>query len=185
MGISGGGFNFEEQKMEDLKYLMLDQIEMLRTSLIDAGMDLTKVPEVTAESSFNDVEKVYKTLKYRNDRSRYTSFAEEFILFGAHAMGEVFDGKKTYFGRYSPDLTGWHNQVNTKLQRLRPDTTEIVSNIMHDFNIGSGARMILELVPNAVLYNKMRKEQRDSPSLYSDAHMAQANQRIRDLVSKN
>src|SRR3546814_9514064 len=58
--------------------------------------------------------------------SRYCSFAEEFMLSGAHGLEYLFDGKNMWFGRWNPDLTGWHVHVNRKLRRMRTDTGKIV-----------------------------------------------------------
>ncbi len=102
------------------------------------------------------------------------------MLFGAYALEELFDGKRMWLGRYQPDLTGWHNNVNVKLKRMRHDTGQLMSGIMHDYNIGSGARLLLELVPNLVLYSKLRKSQHNQPDLFSDAQMADVNARLSD-----
>ena len=126
-------------------------------------------------------------LRHKNDHTRYCSFAEEFLLFGAYALEELFDGKRTFFSRYQPDLTGWHNHVNVKLKRMRHDTGQLVSAVMQDYNIGPGARVLLELIPSAVIYSKMRKQQYSQPSLtfsgnaFSDEEMRRAHQNLDNL----
>jgi hypothetical protein len=120
-------------------------------------------------------------LRHKNDHARYCSFAEEFLIFGAYALEELFDGKRKWFGRYQPDLTGWHNHVNVKIKRMQHDTSKIVSEVMQDYNIGSGARLLLELVPSMILYSKMRKQQHGEPGLFSDMSMADASRNLRSL----
>jgi hypothetical protein len=117
--------------------------------------------------------------RHKNDRTRYCSFAEEFVLFGAVALEELFDGKRTWFGHYQPDLTDWHNQVNVKLRRMRHDTSTLVSGVMNDYNIGPGARILLELVPNMFLHSRNRKRQAGASSLFSDSMMIEAAERLR------
>ena len=39
---------------------------------------------------------------------------------------------------------------------------------MRDFNIGNVARVLLELVPNAIMYAKSKSMQDDSPTVYND-----------------
>jgi hypothetical protein len=85
---------------------------------------------------------------------------------GAHGLEELFDGKRMWFDKYQPDLTGWHNNVNTKLKRMRHDTGQIVSSIMHDYNISPSVRILMELVPNMILYSNQRKEQHGQPGWY-------------------
>jgi hypothetical protein len=181
MGAGGTGFSLDKEKKEDAKCQMLEEIDSMMYSLAEEDVDLSRIPKVDRNSSYEEVESVWKMLRHKIDRSRYCSFAEEFLLFGAYGLEELFDGQRTYFGRYRPDLTGWHNHVNVKLRRMRHDTSQLVSGIMQDYNIGPGARLLLELVPNMVLYSKMRKQQHDQPSLYSDEEIAQASNRIRDL----
>lgn len=182
MGVAEGtsSFSFEKEKREDMKCAMLAEIDSLMSSLAEEDVDLTRIPKVDRNSSYEEVDSVLKMLRHKNDHTRYCSFAEEFLLFGAYALEELFDGKRTWFGRYQPDLTGWHNHVNVKLKRMRHDTGQLVSGVMQDYNIGPGARVLLELVPNMVLYSKMKKQQHNQPGLFSDEEMAQVNNRLRE-----
>lgn len=176
------GFSFEKEKREDMKCAMLAEIDSLMGSLAEEDIDLTRIPRVDRNSPFEEVEVVLKMLRHKNDHTRYCSFAEEFLLFGAYGLEELFDGKRTWFGRYQPDLTGWHNHVNVKLKRMRHDTGQLVSGVMQDYNIGPGARVLLELLPNMVLYSKMRKQQHHEPGLFNDEEMLQAQNNIRNLT---
>lgn len=180
-GADSSSFSFEKEKREDMKCAMLAEIDLLLEALADEDIDTTRIPKVDQHSPYEEVESVLRILRHKNDHVRYRSFAEEFILFGAYGLEELFDGKRMWFGRYSPDLTGWHNQVNVKLKRMRHDTGQLMSGVMQDYNIGPGARVLLELVPNMVLYSKMRKQQHDDPGLFSDAEMQNAKNSIREF----
>ncbi len=181
VGNSGSGFSFENEKREDNKMAMLADIDSLMSSLSEDNTDLSRIPRVDRNSSFEEVESVLKMLRHKNDHTRYCSFAEEFLIFGAYALEELFDGKRKWFGRYQPDLTGWHNHVNVKIKRMQHDTSKIVSEVMQDYNIGSGARLLLELIPSMILYSKMRKQQHGEPGLFSDVSMADASRNLRSL----
>jgi len=174
-------FSIEKEKEEDTKSQLLEQIDMLRITLEDEGADLSRIPEVNEHSPLDEVHSIHKLLRLKNDRNRYCSFAEEFVMFGAHALEEIFDGKRVWFNRYSPDLTGWHNTVNVKLRRMRYDTSNLVSGVMQDYNIGSTTRIALELVPSMFLHSKMRRQQFGSQTLYSDDQMSSAMNNIRDI----
>lgn len=179
-------FSFEQEKKEDMKTAMLEEIDSLWSSLLEEDIDLTRINRPRQDASFEEVDVVLKMLRHKNDRSRYCSFAEEFLLFGAYGLEELFDGQRVWFGRYRPDLRGWHNSVNIKLRRMRHDTSTLMSGIMGHFQIGPGARLLLELIPNMVLHSKMRKQQYNAPGLYNDpaladAEMARATERIRGL----
>lgn len=181
VGTSEDSFSFEKEKREDMKCGMLAEIDSLISALSDDDIDLTRIPKVNQDSDYATVESVLKMLRHKNDHARYCSFADEFILFGAYALEELFDGKRTWFGRYRPDLTGWHNNVNMKLKRMRHDTGQIVSSVLQDYQIGSGMRILLELVPSMVLYSKLKKSQYAQPGLYNDDEMSAATQHIRNL----
>jgi len=172
--------SFENEKREDIKDQMLEEIDSLRYTLREEEIDLSRVPEVNRGSTFDEVDSVLRILRHKNDRIRYCSFAEEFFLIGAYGLEELFDGKRLWLGKYKPDLTGWHNHVNVKLRRMRHDTSTLVSGVMHDFNIGPGMRLLLELVPNFLMYSKMKKQQHGAPSLYNDETVA-LNERLREV----
>jgi len=167
----GVGFSLEQERKEDLKCAMLAEIDNLMDALEKEDIDLSRIPRVDRKSEYDDVSSVLKMLRHKNDHSRYCGFAEEFLLFGALAMERLFDGKTTYLSRYNPDLTGWHNHLNMKVKRMRTDTSQIVSSVMHDWNISPGVRILLELIPNMIIYSNMRSQQHGQVGLASDENM--------------
>ncbi len=184
VGSGGNCIPLETEKKEDMKHAMLAEIDLLIETLADEDMDLSRVPTVNRMSDYGEIETTLRMLRRKNDHARYCSFADEFILFGANAMEELFDGKRTWFGRYSPDLTGWSRHVNVKLKRMKHDTGQIVSDITQDYNVSPGMRLLLELLPNMLLYSKMRKQQHGQDGLCSDAEMMAAQNRIRNITEK-
>lgn len=178
-GIEDQKFSVEKEKEEDDKAILLEQIDMLITNLKDEGIDVSRVPGVSNSSPIDDIENVHKILRLKNDRNRYCSFAEECILAGSHTLEWLFDGKKTYFGR-RPDLGGWSATVNIKLRRMRYDTSTFVSEVMQDYNLGHGTRIMFELLPSLFLYSKMKKSQYSDNLITSD-EMNNAIDRIRDI----
>lgn len=182
---SGGNqdFSLEKEKREDLKCSMLAEIDSLITSLSMEEVNLERIPKVDMRSSFEDVETTLKILRHKNDQTRCCTFAEEGLMFAAYALEDLFDGKQVWFGRWSPDLTGYHNQMNVKLRRVRYDTGQIVGAIMEDYNIGPGFRIGLEIIPNMFLYSKMRKQQHSQPGLgiTDDTEVERANTNLRNM----
>lgn len=151
-------FSIEKEKEEDEKARKLEQICFLRETLEDESEDLSRIPNVTHINSVSEIDAVLKLLTLKNDRKRCCSFAEECILLGAHGIEWAFDGKKNYFG-YKPDMVDWHKSVQSKLRRMRHDTSNVVGGIMQQYNLGSGTRILLELIPSMFLYSRMRKSQ--------------------------
>jgi hypothetical protein len=160
-------FNIEKEKDEDDKASLLEQIDMLKITLEDDGVDISGVPQLNKGSSMKDVHNVYKILRLKNDRNRYCSFAEELILSGAYGMEYLFDGKKDWFSK-RPDLTGWSSTVKVKLRRMRFETSTFVQEVMQEYNMSSGMRLALELLPSMFLYSRNRRLSQDD-NLVSDS----------------
>jgi hypothetical protein len=177
-------FSLEKEKKEDLKCMMLAEIDSLINSLRMEEVDLSRIPTVGSDSPYEVVETTLKILRHKNDQVRSCTFMEEMLMFGAYGLEELFNGQNVWFSRYTPDLTGWHNHLNVKLRRIRYDTGQFTSGLMENYKIGHGTRMMLEIVPNLFLYSRMRKQQHSQPSLFSeinDNEIDQANARIASL----
>lgn len=147
----------DKEREEDTKTSLLEQIDMLRMTLDDDGIDISGVPVVSKNHSLNDIQNVYKILRLKNDRNRYCSFAEELILAGAYGLESLFDGEKVWFGSYRPDLVGWSSTVKVKLRRMRYETSTFVGEIMENYQMSAGMRLVLELLPSVFLYSRSRK----------------------------
>lgn len=181
MGGDNGIISLENARKEDEKICMLEEIDSLKQGLEEEGAQgLDKIPRVSEDSSYEMVENVLKRLRLKNDRSRYTSLADEFILWGASALEDLFDGKRSWFGK-KPDLTGWSKEVQVKLRRMHHDTSTLISGIMHDFNIGPATRVVLELVPNCVMYARRKKINHGKPDIFESEDISNSINNIRNF----
>ena len=160
-------FDIEKEKDEDNKTSLLEQIDMLKITLEDDGIDVSGVPTITKNSPIKEIHSVYKILRLKNDRNRYCSFAEELILAGSYGIEYMFDGKKDWMGR-KPDLTGWSDTVKVKLRRMRYETSTFVQEVMQEYNMSAGMRLALELLPSMFLYSRNRRLTKND-SLVSDS----------------
>ena len=171
-------FSMEKEKEEDDKQHKLEHISFLIENLVGEGEDLSNIPKVNGNNTLSEIDQVLKRLLLRNDRKRCGSFAEEVILLGAHGIEWLCDGQKTYLG-FKPDMTDWHKSVQTKLRRMRYDTSNVVAGIMEEYKMGSGTRILLELIPSMFLYSRMRKSQHKD-TITDDEFNAGMN-KLRDL----
>lgn len=151
---------FEQVGEDEDKDILIDKIDMLRNLLEDDGVEIENVPLVDKETSFKQIKAVHKTLLLKNDRNRCCTLAEELALSCAYGFEYAFDGKKEWFGR-KPDLVGWPNTVKVKLKRMRYETSTFVHEIMSDYKISGGWRLLFEIVPSMLLYSRRRKVTRD------------------------
>jgi hypothetical protein len=174
-------FNLDREKQKDKKEMLLGQIDLLRQSLDDEGRKTDDIPPVTMENTFEEVESVYTQLRYRNDHVRYCSVANEFAQTFAYGLEWAFDGEKDYFG-FRPDMTGWDATLNIKMRHLSYETSSMVSETMNSYNLGNFWRLMLELVPSAILHSKMRKNKKGrSDTRPSDNDIAGSIGKIRDM----
>lgn len=173
-------FDIERATLDDEKARKLDSIEGLKEILIDSGEDVSRVRHVDKDSGLQEIDEVLTYLNIKNDRKRCSMLAEESLILGAHAIEWLFDGKKSYFG-FVPDASGWHKTIPTKLRRMRYETSTIVSNVMRDYNLGSGTRVALELLPSLMLHVKMNRNHHGDnlATINDDAFKASIN-KIRD-----
>ncbi len=174
-------FDIERATLDDEKARKLESIEGLKEILIDSGEDVSKVKYVDKDSSIEQIDEVLTYLNIKNDRKRCSMLAEETLILGAHAIEWAFDGQKSYMG-FKPDARGWHKTIPTKLRRMRYETSSIVSRIMSEYNLGSGTRVALELLPSLMLHVKMNRNHHGdeiSANVNDDAFKASIN-KIRD-----
>jgi len=171
--------SFESLREEDIKCDRIGRIDSLRAFLKEEGVDIGMYPEVDMNSSSKDVEVVMRRLEYKVDQSRYCSMANELILFGVYGMEELFNGKRNIMGR-KPDLRGWHNSVGVKLRRMKHETSAMVSGLLDDFKISNSMRILLELIPNGILYSMSNKTHINDDDIFDDSSMASAGASLRD-----
>ena len=164
--------NVEIDNEDEIKAVLIENIDALKEELSKDNVDTSKIQEVSCDSNLDTIKKVHNVLRKKYDRTRCNTLGTEIILAGAQGLEYVLNGKNKW-GPYSPDVTGWHNTIRPKLRRMRYETSELVSTVMNDYNIGPFTRIALELFPNLVLYSHMRREQHGrtnySPTQMSDA----------------
>lgn len=127
---------------------------------------------ITIHSDPNEMKDALLFLRAKYQRIRSQTLSKELMLLGASFAEYLFDGKKKY-GPFSPDLTGWTNTIRPKIRRIQNETSSIVSDIMSDYKLGPWFRVGMELIPSAIMYSKIRKEQYGKTG-YSPHQMSEA-----------
>lgn len=149
-------FNQEDEE-EEMAH-MVEQIDTLKSNLTEAGIDISNIQEVTVETPKREAQKVLRVLQIKNDRLRYCDIFEETILAAAYALEKFFDGEREIFGKRI-DMNGYSDTVRVKLKRMRYDTGTFVSGVMKGYNISSGWRIALEILPTLFTYTRRRSIQ--------------------------
>lgn len=146
----------QKEDEEDEMARIMEQIDLLRNNLESEGVDLSRIPDVNSATSKKEAKAVLRILQIKNDRLRYCDFFEETILAVAYGLEGVFNGQREVLGS-KIDLTGYSDTVKVKLRRMRYDTSNFVSGIMQGYNISSGWRIILEIMPSLFFYSRDRR----------------------------
>lgn len=146
----------QEDDEEELSRI-IEQVDCLKKNLESSGVDLSRIPDVDASTSKKEAKSILRILQIKNDRARYCDFFEEGILAVAYGLENIFNGEREVLGS-KIDLTGYSNTVKIKLLRMRYDTSTFISGVMQGYNINSGWRIILELIPSLFLYSRDRKK---------------------------
>lgn len=162
-GVEKVDYGFDKERKDDLRSAMLEEIDCLREELENCNIKLDGITIPTTNSSDGEIESCLRILRKKSDRHKYCTYAEEGILMLAHGIEELFDGHNSFFG-YRPNMRGWSVNVENKLRRMKYDTSKLVTQVMHDYNVGPGTRLLLELVPNAILYSIRKSKMTDTIS---------------------
>ena len=144
---------FYEEEVKNKKAMLIEQIQLLKLLLEEDGENVDKIPDVSEYDDIKKLEHIHRILKIKKDRAQFSTMGEEILLFFVHLLENVFDGKTTYFGKYAPDLRGFHCNVQQRLRRNRFETSTIVSNIVENYQISPQSKLLLELIPSLFLYS--------------------------------
>lgn len=183
LGIGASQF-LEDERQEDLRSAMFEEIDELYSILRDEKEDLSRIKIPERNASNDEISECLRVLRRKNDRKRCCQLAEEFMMFGATSLEDLFNGEREWFG-HRPDLRGWPNHVRSKLRRMRHDTSTLVGGLMNDYNIGPGVRIALELLPNLFMYSRDKTRSGGAiggqpAASTSDAEVSQAINHMRD-----
>ena len=169
---------FEQVKEDDQKHHLLNQIDTLRDILEEDDVDISHIPEVDGQSDLKEIRTAHKMLVTKNDSRRCSGMAEEGVLMIAYALEDIFDGKRVFFGRFKPNLQGWHTTAQNKLRRMRFETSTIVSSALQSYGVGNMGRVGMELIPSMIIYSKRKQASSTEPDLVDTAEF---NEAIRDI----
>jgi hypothetical protein len=144
--------NIYEEEIKNKKAMLIEQIQLLKLLLEENGDNVDNIPDVNEYDELKKLEHIHRILKIKKDRSQFSTMGEEILLFFVHLLENVFDGKTTYFGKYTPDIKGWNTSVRHRLRRNRFETSTIVSNFVESYQLSPHSKLLLDLVPSMFLY---------------------------------
>lgn len=173
-------YSLDQMNEEDDKANLLENIDTLIQTLNDDGIDTDRIKKVDETNSLKEIREVYSSLCLKNDRKRYCTMAEELILLFAKGLGWIFDGQRKWFGQ-EIDMRGWDETVKIKLKRMRYDTSTFVAGVMRDYQMSSGTRIMMELIPSAFMYSSTRKSDNNGTNLEQPAQKVDWSKAMDDI----
>jgi hypothetical protein len=144
--------NIYEEEIKNKKAMLIEQIQLLKLLLEENGDNVDNIPEVSEYDDLKKLEHIHRILKIKKDRAQFSTMGEEILLFFVHLLENVFDGKTTYFGKYTPDISGFHVSVRHRLRRNRFETSSLVSNFVENYQLSPQSKLLLDLVPSLFLF---------------------------------
>ena len=163
-------YSFARVKEEQNKINMLGEIDILMEDLAEEGVDLSKIPQVGPDSSTPEIANVLRSLRYKESRARGGDLAEQMIMLMAKGAEKFCNGERSIAG-YRPNLKGWSHTVAPKIRRLRNPAGELVHKVIEDSEMGPVGRLLLEIVPSAILYSATQSQQIREEGIYRDSDM--------------
>jgi len=156
------------ERIQDLKASKLEQIMQLSTILNEEGISCKDIKIPTQDSSMEEIDSVLGFLRLKNDRNRYASLAEELVVSIAEGVESTLDGETEIpLVGWKPDYTGYGQVVQSKLRRMRFETSQIVGEVLESLHVGPIARVFIELLPSFFLYPRLQAKQKESASIES------------------
>jgi hypothetical protein len=105
------------------------------------------------------------------------------MMGAAEFVESVFDGETEIpvLG-WKPDYTGYRNTVQTKLMRMRFETSQIVASAVQGYDMGPTSRILLELIPSLLLYPSQNRRAVATPGLYDTLDGGGGDDRMRSSM---
>ncbi len=151
---------YYEERDRDTKARYIERIQFLKQTLEDAGHDISYIEVPSINSSLDKIIGTARILEYKDKTERTCNIVGEASQWMALIAGEIFNGERTFFGRYQPNLEGWNKEVAFKFERSKPMIAESVGRVIQDNHIGSGLMLLTELIISAATYSTMKRNQK-------------------------
>lgn len=135
----------------------LEDIEALKSTLREDGIDDSTYCTPTVRSSLQDIETTKDILWERSSRSRFSTIGNEIMVLAAGMIGTVFNGERKIPVLGILDYRDYDQTVRCKLRKMRFDTANAVSTVISSNKMGVWTRLALELFPSFIAYPRVKK----------------------------
>lgn len=164
LGKSIGNVSVEDGYNEYQLNEIYNMNEFLLNSFKSAGVEI-KPPYNTQEGKTPEqLIQLNKILTSKDAFYRSLNFGREGLESFSRALEYLFDGKKTYLGKYAPNYSGCSSTIAYKVRNMQPQIASLSYRILKFFGEGSILTVLIELLPTLLLYPVTKKSTRSSNS---------------------
>lgn len=161
-------YDLSNDRKDDEKLVMVEQIEELKNNLELEGVDVSRF-EVSEDDDFEKIKGIHTKLKLKSQYKSYSCMFEHGVILGAECVEWAFDGNKEYFG-YAPDMTGWSDTVQVRLQRMRLETASFVSTVMQEYKFSSGLNILAQLLLSGIMHSVTKNKEKQDAMLTANGN---------------
>jgi len=141
---------------DDRRAEMLKDISELRNLIGKSGHQVDDLPQVDSSADIRDIERCYQSHRKYYDDIKFSNTSDDWVKIFAFGLEYLFDGKKTYFGQFSPDLTDYYKTIQTKTRFMRYDLSRTISKFSRKNNIHWIGSAIFTLIPSMIVYSRQK-----------------------------
>jgi len=141
---------------DDRRAEMLKDISELRNLIGKSGHQVDDLPQVDSNADIRDIERCYQSHRKYYDDIKFSNTSDDWVKIFAFGLEYLFDGKKTYFGQFSPDLTDYYKTIQTKTRFMRYDLSRTISKFSRKNNIHWIGSAIFTLIPSMIVYSRQK-----------------------------
>lgn len=157
----------EQYRRDEEKNMWLEQIDDWLYDLEQEGIDTSPIPNVNKNSTYEEVQRVYKILDRKISKNSCQTMFVEGLMTIFELLETFFDGKKSLLG-FRINLEGYSGTARVKLDKLKPQTSSVAMKLVDSVGLGDGGKIIATLLPSMFLYTRLKKKQHNSDNFVPD-----------------
>jgi hypothetical protein len=163
-------FGIELERSTEIKSSKIERISALKTSWKKSeGLDTSEIPMPTLDSPMHTIDAALNHLTRLNNRTRYSTIAQEAVGGVATILENVFDGTTEIpFFKVKPNYTGYKKTVDLRMMRMKHETSQIVSNVVDRYGITPEMQVFVDLGISFIMYPMTNKGTKNEKHAYND-----------------
>jgi hypothetical protein len=146
-------YDIQKQNNKARKSQLIVDIKLLRKGLkSNKDIDMKDYQKPTEDMPISYLEALKRELVMLDTRITSSEMVEEIIVLGLKGIGKFLDGKRSILG-IKPRVTGYHNQAQIKLRRMKYQTSKFLGSIIGEGEMHPAIQLGTSLGVGMLLYS--------------------------------